>query len=403
MADINMTPKETFAKKPRGSALPTPEKKLGWITDEPRWRHVFGYKLIEFDDQCLAFNNRQLRGYLKQGEKALKTWCRQQPDTCVVAANGPSLKGVDWERFSSLPVFGSNYAFLDPELASRIDLLCVTNPWVAAQAQKAFQSWPKTLVMPAYLAYWIPPTDNHLLLNFSFTDTPVGSLGAPFSTRSTVSYFALQLAISLGFRNIILVGFDHNYSQPTRSAEGALIYQDSPDPNHFSQAYFQNKIWQAADTTKMSYVYALLAEVAAQQDVSIINCTAGSKLDIFPKMSVDAALTECSSHVVHDMPDKDGDAMLRVMRLAQRMRDQLSGWEVCGVSLLALVSSFFVWSVLSTSIALVGTLFFWASLALTMIGVVNKRDQVATVRELHTQAFLRLKRSADERWEGNGQ
>ncbi len=208
----------------------------------------------------------------------------------MIAGNGPSLNQVDWDSFKGVDIFASNYGHLHEGLRDHMTYLSVVNPWVVSQDQESFDRFGGWLFLPFYLSYWIGAKNRHLLL-----DTHFGYQGAKgpsdrFSTRSSVSYFNMQLALCLGYRKVILVGFDHNYQQPERAVEGDLLKCEVGDPNHFSEEYFRGKIWQAADTRRMEFAYSLAKDDFRRHQVEIVNCGLDSKLEVFEKQPLATAL-----------------------------------------------------------------------------------------------------------------
>jgi hypothetical protein len=110
------------------------------------------------------------------------------------------------------------------------------------------------------------------------------------SVRSTVSYFGLQVAFHLGYREVVLIGFDHAFSQPPGAAEGTLLRADEADPNHFDERYFRDKYWQAADLKHMEYVYACARQRFEADGRRIVNCSARSALRVFERDDLAAVL-----------------------------------------------------------------------------------------------------------------
>ncbi len=205
-----------------------------------------------------AFDKRWLNAELSRSDALVeKLRAERRGDTCAIIGNGPSLKLADLDDLSGVDTFVTNYAYLDKTLAKIARYLCVTNYLVAEQEPARFNLVDRQLkFFPYWLAYCLTPTANTCYLR---------SVGVPefsvdfrknVSWRSTVSFFAMQIAYSIGYRKVLLTGFDHSYVQP-KSVEGDLINQTEDDPNHFDPTYFKGKVWQAADTDNMEAMYKL--------------------------------------------------------------------------------------------------------------------------------------------------
>jgi hypothetical protein len=110
------------------------------------------------------------------------------------------------------------------------------------------------------------------------------------SWQSTVTFFNLQIAFSLGCPEVYLIGVDNEYTQPDQGEEGDIIRQvNGTDPNHFDPGYFgKGFVWQRADTANMARCYALALDAFKKSGRIIKNATAGGKLEVFPRIDYPA-------------------------------------------------------------------------------------------------------------------
>ena len=381
--------------------LPKPQQPPTWVDDTWTWKTLLTHKLVEFDGLSLFFSRRILNPHVKRAAAQLAQLRakREQADTdtCVVVGNGPSLNDVDWESLDEVDIFASNYAYLHDALRPRITYLSVTNPWVVSQAEQDFHDWSGWLFMPYYLAYWVAPSDQHLLLDFEFGHNPAESVQDKFSTRSTVSYFNLQLALCLGYKRILLVGFDHLYQQPADTPEGTVLQADSTDPNHFSPDYFARKQWQAADLDNMNYVYAIVAEAAQRKDVAITNCSTKTKLKLFPLDTLESALQERPQPTSIDQQagqDTNNNIQLRAARLGNDLHTHLHRTELIAACL-SLISAIILANALTSApLAVLFVLAFTLTLAIGVVALVVRRRRELTQTERTTQVLTRLAKLA---------
>jgi hypothetical protein len=101
----------------------------------------------------------------------------------------------------------------------------------------------------------------------------------------TVTFVAMQLAIHMGFREVALVGCDHNFA--TKGATNQLVTSGDTDPNHFDPHYFADGVkWELPDLVQSEVSYLLAGQVVEALGGRIVNCTEGGKLEIFPRMSL---------------------------------------------------------------------------------------------------------------------
>jgi hypothetical protein len=217
----------------------------------------------------------------------LKSCKAESGKTCVVVANGPSLNRSINEDLFANDLIISNFAYKDERLCQHAKYFTIVNHTVAAQV---YADWRRIEHLVKFFPFWlgrhIPQLPNTYYVNSTVMPNFSADALRDISWRSTVSYFNLQLAYSLGYRRILLVGFDNSYVQPEAVREGDEILQTADDPNHFLKDYFKGKTWQAADTGNMNDSYCEALVFAMQHDVEIINCTVGGQLHVFPRSSL---------------------------------------------------------------------------------------------------------------------
>ncbi|UCD43598.1 MAG: hypothetical protein JSV69_02065 [Chloroflexota bacterium] len=100
---------------------------------------------------------------------------------------------------------------------------------------------------------------------------------------ATVTYVAMQLAFHMGFKQVILIGVDHNFS--TKGKPNTTVVSQGDDPDHFDGNYFGKGFrWQLPDleTSERAYVRAKENYLAANRE--ILDATIGGKLTVFPKV-----------------------------------------------------------------------------------------------------------------------
>lgn len=218
-----------------------------------------------------------------------------QSRTCVIVGNGPSLNGSDWSLLAGYDLIVSNFAYYDKELLALAKYVTVTNRMVAEQGSEQFNELVGvTKVYPAWLSPYFADDTNALFLNATLNPEFSTSVEDEVSWRSTVSFFNMQLAYSLGYERVLLIGFDHSYVQPEGAIEGQPIDQKSDDVNHFRADYFKGKQWQAADVSEMEKVYQLARVAYESAGRTLLNATAGGHLEVFPRISLETAFVDAA-------------------------------------------------------------------------------------------------------------
>ena len=201
---------------------------------------------------------------------------------CIVVGNGPSLNKVDFALLEDQDVFISNYAFFDPRLLAAAKYLCIVNYLVAEQEASAINALSGTnKLFPYWLGYCLEKDPDTYFFPARAEERFSTDAARSVSWRSTVTFSMLQIAYALGYRKVLLIGFDHSYQQSAGAAEGDVLRQDGDDQNHFRASYFKGKLWQAASVANMERTYERSRRCFELDGREIVNCTAGGNLETF--------------------------------------------------------------------------------------------------------------------------
>jgi len=211
-------------------------------------------------------------------------------EDCFIIGNGPSLNEMDLTKLNGYHVFGLNKIFL---LLDKVDLsldyLVSVNKHVIEQSIDQFIALP----IPKFFAYYpdIIPENEHI--NLLFTNRP-GFMGFHADITKgiyegyTVTYIAMQLAYFMGFKQVFLIGVDHNFKQQGKANEEQKMEGD--DPNHFDPNYFKGMKWNLADLEGSEMFYSLADFLFKRDGRKIWDATKGGKLHIFDKIDYNKAL-----------------------------------------------------------------------------------------------------------------
>lgn len=326
-------------------------------------------------------------------------------DTCVIVGNGPSLlpETVAAIDFGLADVYISNFAYENPELFGRANVLGIVNPLVMEQAvdglaetfsaARADGKSTPLLLLPLSLAGQVSNLD--YAIGVATAPTPGFQtdhvLGA--STQSTVTYFLLQVAFWVGYKRVTLIGVDNTYDQPS-VAEGVVIEQVDADANHFSSDYFRGRYWQAADTSRMAAVISMAATTYNAFGRLLTNSTVGGALEILPRVPLDEVLDRARPDAT---PIGLSLGRLLGLRLWSLLLHLRSRWAL-GVALLVAA----VLSIVSLTLRFSASDSLWSELAMlgvglsvlfaTVIVAISLRARSIEVASQHT--FERLSREA---------
>jgi hypothetical protein len=224
---------------------------------------------------------------------------------CFVIGNGPSLKGVDLTQLRDEPAIGANSFYKHPQAAAvNLAYLCigdssfmVDEPRSVAWHETIHRALPRaTLVLDTtaeplverhglyrgqevfYVrrAWW----DAHhaRLVNLDFT--------RPLNTgQTTGTWIMIPLAMHLGFREVVLLGFDANWMESFSASYH--FYERHESYPEFDSAAADGRGYSYEDNLEINRrefeSHRLLFEHGRRRGVRIVNATAGGLLDMYPR------------------------------------------------------------------------------------------------------------------------
>ena len=206
---------------------------------------------------------------------------------CIIACNGPSLNEVDTKLLTNEIIFGLNRGYLKEGLP--ITYLVAVNGQV-------MQDYGEEIVDVPAVATFIPPMP-HLLrphtygLYFKGDVEFTGNLDAPIYQGHTVTFVAMQIAFYMGFKEVILVGADHDFPRQPGYVTNASIVAEGKDTDHFHPDYFpEGSTWETPNLERSEEAYRLAKYAFEGVGGRIINATAGGELEVFDRMDLNEAL-----------------------------------------------------------------------------------------------------------------
>ena len=212
-----------------------------------------------------------------------------------VLGNDPSLKKTDLDLLKDEITIGFNGIFLHKTFKPTIHI--VEDHLVAEDRVNEIVNFDCPVkIFPSYLGYCIPPQENTIFLNHlprkSFpVDTDFSDDAANISyTGGTVTYTGLQVAASLGFEEIILIGVDASYKVENveRSTDygTGVLESKSDDVNHFDPSYFgKGYRWHDPNVHTMLQAYRKVRNYAERTGKRVVNATIGGELEVFPRVN----------------------------------------------------------------------------------------------------------------------
>jgi hypothetical protein len=107
--------------------------------------------------------------------------------------------------------------------------------------------------------------------------------------HGTVTFANIQLAVYMGFKNIFLIGVDHNYGISKKKDGSIVIDKELIGKDHFDENYYTLEHSHAvpANISAMTDAYLSAKKYCDQRGVKVFNATRGGKLEVFPRVNFD--------------------------------------------------------------------------------------------------------------------
>lgn len=207
-------------------------------------------------------------------------------ERCFIIGNGPSLRKTDLTKLKNEYTFGMNriYLFFE-EMGFATTYFVSINDLVIEQCADEIAELP----MPKFIAWHANRHFQRLPQSTIFLYTTY--TGPKFQydmTRriwegATVTNVALQLAFYMGFKKVVLVGVDHDFS--SKGQANTTVVSEGDDPNHFDPRYFGKGFrWQLPDLETSELGYAMARQAFERSGREILDATVEGKLSVFPKV-----------------------------------------------------------------------------------------------------------------------
>jgi hypothetical protein len=215
---------------------------------------------------------------------------KHRGERCFLIGNGPSLKQTDLSRLKGEYTLGQNRIYLAfPELGFQSSYYLSVNDLVVEQCAQEIQA----LTMPRFVSWrarkWLTPQDNLFFLHTTYTGEKFAKdIRGRVWEGGTVTYTALQVAFYLGFKQVILIGVDHNYVHQGGKPNETVVSQGD-DPNHFHPGYFGKGFrWQLPDLLQWEEAYRLARRTYEADGREVLDATVGGKLRVFKRVEYDS-------------------------------------------------------------------------------------------------------------------
>jgi hypothetical protein len=212
---------------------------------------------------------------------------------CFIVGNGPSLTSDDLNLLKAEDCFASNSIFnMFVQTEWRPKYYVLVDRYACISVSDIIDSGLEYIFLGSYRCRF--NSESRYLLNYNNVkcirshQTIIKSrfkfsydiMKCAFLTN-TVSYIIMQIAVYMGYSEIYLLGFDHNYGFEVNE-KGNIVKNNNR--SHFYSD--NNKV--VADIEGMTLSYNKMKEVAEKKGIKVYNATRGGKLEVFERIDFDS-------------------------------------------------------------------------------------------------------------------
>ena len=228
-------------------------------------------------------------------------------EKCFIVGNGPSLTAEDLDRIESLgvPSFAANKIYkILPKTKWRPTYISVSDPsfiYVKDTLKGIDNIGAEYLFLRDEFYFEVRNLKTKVvpvksMASRKLLETPKFSndLGKVIYDIATVTFFALQIAVYMGFKEIYLIGVDHKYS--TTVLKTGEVIHDNTLRDHFREDEDSQKIM--ASSWEMDIAYDTAYKYQKKYGYTVYNATRGGCLERFQRVDLDSIL---------NMWEKEGD------------------------------------------------------------------------------------------------
>lgn len=211
-----------------------------------------------------------------------------QGKRCFIIGNGPSLNAKDLDMLKDEDCFGANLIFkIFNQTEWRPKFYCIQDRYARIGD---FLSRTKIEYVLVGDYYWSSRPFSNSHARCFHTKRVSEESEVPFSWNAekyiydaaTITYSMIQLAVYMGYKEIYLLGIDHNYPNFLDNKHH-LIHQSGA--GHFFKDEYPAEV--VANIVMMERAYEAALRATSEHGISIYNATRGGNLEIFKRVKLE--------------------------------------------------------------------------------------------------------------------
>ncbi|WP_226681942.1 6-hydroxymethylpterin diphosphokinase MptE-like protein [Sutcliffiella horikoshii] len=240
--------------------------------------------------------NKHYRRSKKEIEKLKE---QHMGERCFIIGNGPSLQIKDLEKLSGEVTFATNMIFSIYDETIWRPTYYVTQDLIAVQeiydrcsdihGLSTNNSFLPLDVKHINVSYSDDMTYCYIDRKNAYPNLPrfSSNISNVIHEGFTVTYTAIQIAAYMGFKEIYLIGVDHNYSNAVLPDGTVVNNGDDNTNNHFTKKYKGKKPGNLPNLVLSENAYISAEIYCRKNDIKIFNATRGGKLEVFTRINFD--------------------------------------------------------------------------------------------------------------------
>lgn len=233
----------------------------------------------------------------KEGKKLSALKNIHKGERCFIVANGPSLRAEDLDLLqkNGEVTFAMNRIYkIFPETCWKPTYYVCEDINIFHESLEDINSIPAKLKFIPVNHKWFNGIKVDKALYFwanyqrskDFPDSFSPDISKQMDSMGTVTFTCMNIAAFMGFKEIYLLGVDHNYTVTINESGETVVDPDAKD--YFCENYDNDiKDIVVHDMGQNTRAYRQAKKYCDAHDIYIYNATRGGKLEVFPRVSFD--------------------------------------------------------------------------------------------------------------------
>lgn len=215
-------------------------------------------------------------------------------EKCFIVGNGPSLTVSDLDKLTGYDCFGANEIHkIFPQTKWRPKYYVLTDRYTKSTPEEIRDLDTEYVFLSDYYCKYNQVLRKdficiHNLYNlFSKNIRFSSDMKKGYFVAATVSYTTMQIAAYLGYSEVYLIGFDHNYHFEFDKT-GKVVETDMAN-THFYKDEDNNAATSdiVGNMIGMEAAYTVFKKYAGEHGITVKNATRGGKLELFERVDLD--------------------------------------------------------------------------------------------------------------------